>query len=643
MPPVTVAAATPPQILASLDRLRGLSQLDVRGTWHHRPAGALTQTLSQKDDWSTWPLATLNDRRYIPWAKGNLPLELHQRFTWPADLNGYPLHGLTARLALRWWANQADIFVDGQPVQSGDIFDCWTRIVLTPSVVPGESVEVTLHLLSPGHDEGALVQADLVFEVAEGDCPEPGFVADELGVLAAYLTQFAPDQLATLAHALDGIAWASVGDRPRFHQSLMAVREVLQSFSPWLKQRTLHCLGHAHLDLAWLWPVADTWVAAEATFCSVLALQKDFPELTFSHSSPALFAWLEQHRPALFATLQQQIQAGRWAIDAGLWVEPDLNLPGGEAIARQILYGQRYSLEKLGGASAIAWLPDTFGFSWQLPQLLTQGGIRYFATQKLRWNDTNPFPHELFIWQGLDGSEVIGVTLPPIGTDIDPVAMAQYACQWEANTGHTAALWLPGVGDHGGGPTRDMLLKAQRWAQSPFFPTLTWGHAVPLFDALTHAPGTKATFTLPDQGQTQGSAPTHPPTHPSPAGTTNSTSNSTGVATPPTGTKSSSIAAAKTPCFRLSYLPLWRPSTAFSPTPRRIWKRRGSKCCLTSSTTFCRGRRFPRCLSRPTRTGKRPSRRAIAFCKPPWPSWPSAVQGPPHPTRLQFPWCCLTH
>ena len=516
MPPVTVAAATPPQILASLDRLRGLSQLDVRGTWHHRPAGALTQTLSQKDDWSTWPLATLNDRRYIPWAKGNLPLELHQRFTWPADLNGYPLHGLTARLALRWWANQADIFVDGQPVQSGDIFDCWTRIVLTPSVVPGESVEVTLHLLSPGHDEGALVQADLVFEVAEGDCPEPGFVADELGVLAAYLTQFAPDQLATLAHALDGIAWASVGDRPRFHQSLMAVREVLQSFSPWLKQRTLHCLGHAHLDLAWLWPVADTWVAAEATFCSVLALQKDFPELTFSHSSPALFAWLEQHRPALFATLQQQIQAGRWAIDAGLWVEPDLNLPGGEAIARQILYGQRYSLEKLGGASAIAWLPDTFGFSWQLPQLLTQGGIRYFATQKLRWNDTNPFPHELFIWQGLDGSEVIGVTLPPIGTDIDPVAMAQYACQWEANTGHTAALWLPGVGDHGGGPTRDMLLKAQRWAQSPFFPTLTWGHAVPLFDALTHAPGTKATFTLPDQGQTQGSAPTHPPPHPSP-------------------------------------------------------------------------------------------------------------------------------
>ncbi|HZG37148.1 MAG TPA: alpha-mannosidase [Nodosilinea sp.] len=504
MPPATVHPVPPQSILAVLDRLRSLSQKDVRPTWHRCPASA-TQTVPT-GEWQTWPLATLNDRDHIPWPQGHVPLGLHQRFTWPADLNGYPLAGLTARLALRWWAHQADIFVNGELVQSGDIFDCWTRIVLTEAVVPGEWVDVSLRLLSPGHDEGALVQAELVFETA-GDCPEPSFVADELAVLATYLTQFEPEKLAVLSEALEGIAWTAVGDRPsgqthasaaathsnsapeggenRFHQSLLDLRASLSQFSPWLKQRTLHCLGHAHLDLAWLWPVADTWQAAESTFRSVLALQKDFPELTFSHSSPALFAWLEQHRPELFATLQQEVKAGRWAIDAGLWVEPDLNLPGGEAIARQILYGQRYCLEKFGAVSAIAWLPDTFGFCWQLPQLLTQGGIRYFATQKLRWNDTNPFPHDLFTWQGPDGSEITGVTLPPIGTDIDPVAMAQYASQWEANTGFADALWLPGVGDHGGGPTRDMLLKAQRWANSPFFPTLTFGHAVPLFDALT--------------------------------------------------------------------------------------------------------------------------------------------------------------
>ncbi|MEO1068077.1 MAG: glycoside hydrolase family 38 C-terminal domain-containing protein, partial [Cyanobacteria bacterium J06638_6] len=165
-----------------------------------------------------------------------------------------------------------------------------------------------------------------------------------------------------------------------------------------------------------------------------------------------------------------------------------------------------YCAETFGDISAIAWLPDTFGFCWQLPQLLTQGGIRYFATQKLRWNDTNPFLHDLFTWQGRDGTEITGVTLPPIGTDINPVEMAQYACQWEASTGHTEALWLPGVGDHGGGPTRDMLLKARRWADSPFFPTLTFGHAVPLFDALI-GPSPVKDGTLPQAVMNRDSTP----------------------------------------------------------------------------------------------------------------------------------------
>ncbi|PSN77842.1 alpha-mannosidase, partial [filamentous cyanobacterium CCP4] len=463
----TACPVLPQSILDALDRLRALSQKDVRDTWHQSFSLPEMQTIPSGDVGQTWPLATLDDRSYITWPRGNVPLWLRQRFTWPTDLNGYPLEGLTARLALRWWANQADIFVNGELIQTGDIFDCWTRIVLSDRVVPGESVDVSLKLLSPGHDEGALVQAQLVFETVGDNCPEPGFVADELAVLATYLAQFEPEKLALVTEALSRIDWSLSGnsvtksgaeadldrrekrdcglhqlslagtlrERERFHQSLLALRTSLAHFSPWLKQRTMHCLGHAHLDLAWLWPVADTWQAAENTFRSVLALQRDFPELTFSHSSPALFTWLEEHRPELFAAIQQQVKAGRWAIDAGLWVEPDLNLPGGEAIARQILYGQRYCAEKFGGISAIAWLPDTFGFCWQLPQLLAQGGIRYFATQKLRWNDTNPFPHDLFTWQGPDGSEITGVTLPPIGTDIDPVAMAQYACQWEAKTG----------------------------------------------------------------------------------------------------------------------------------------------------------------------------------------------------------------
>ena len=251
--------------------------------------------------------------------------------------------------------------------------------------------------------------------------------------------------------------WACVGDRNKFDGELVRLRDRLLPFSATIQQRQITLLGHAHLDLAWLWPVSETWDAAERTFKSVLQLQAEFPELIFSHSSPALYAWLEAHRSALFEAIQQQVAAGRWEVAAGLWVEPEFNVISGESLVRQVLYGQRYVEQKFGRASALAWLPDSFGFCWQLPQVLRQGGVRYFVTQKLRWNDTNPFPHEAFIWQAPDGTAIFSLHSAPIGEGIDPIKMADYACTWEQKTGLTEALWLIGVGDHGGGPSRDML------------------------------------------------------------------------------------------------------------------------------------------------------------------------------------------
>ena len=504
-----------PLISSTISRLRSLSQQDVQGSWHRGPENISNPSLPlQETDWQNWPLSPINDRHHIAWQRGKVSLWLHQRFTWPKTLNGYPLAGYSAKLALRWWAEQAELYVNGELVHTGDIFDCWTRLKLTDHVIPGQTVGITLKLLSPGHDDGALVNSTLIFESNDSSEPEPSFVADEVAVLEIYTTKFAPEHLPLISTAVESLDWSTLEYRDIFQASLAKFRETLLPLSSWIKERTINCLGHAHLDLAWLWPINDTWEAAKRTFQSVLQLQREFPELTFTHSSPALFAWLEQHRPELFQAIQQQVKAGRWALDAGLWVEPDLNLPGGEAIARQILYGQRYCQEKFGEVSEIAWLPDTFGFSWQLPQLLTEGGIRYFATQKLRWNDTNPFPHDLFTWHGLDGTPITAVTLPPIGTDIDPVEMAQYAANWEANTGHPQALWLPGVGDHGGGPTRDMLLKAESWSQSPFFPTLTFTHATPLLDQLTH-PAPTSSPTPPTSPSSPIYPSTHLPIHPS--------------------------------------------------------------------------------------------------------------------------------
>ena len=228
----------------------------------------------------------------------------------------------------------------------------------------------------------------------------------------------------------------------------------------------------------------ETWEAAQRTFSSVLNLQEYFPELIFCHSTPALYEWIEKNRPDLFNRIKRQIDLGKWEVAAGLWVEPELNTVGGESIVRQVLYGQLYVWEKFGKFSPIAWLPDTFGFCWQLPQILQGGNIKYFATQKLRWNDSTEFPFEIFWWEAPEKTRIFSLMLPPIGESIEPVKMARYACEWLAKTGEKNVLWLPGVGDHGGGPTRDMLEVSRRWQEFGFFPVLEFSTAENFFAEL---------------------------------------------------------------------------------------------------------------------------------------------------------------
>jgi alpha-mannosidase len=455
-------------IETAVKRLKALSQRSLQHQWHYSQGNLTLASVQQQG--SRWSIAPVNQRDHVAWGRGQQQLWLWQHLVIPETCSGFEIAGSTLRLGLTWWAEFAQVFVDGQLVQEGDLYDCFTRILLGEDIQLGDEFTVALHLVSPGHDDGALVRSQLIYESPDPNHPEPGFVADEIAVLAQYFQALAPEQLAPLAAAVERLDLALVENTPRFRTDLVALRQRLMPWSDWIKQYQITCVGHAHLDLAWLWPVAETWEAAERTFKSVLALQQDFPELTYTHSSPALFAWLEQHRPDLFAAVQQAVDAGWWTIDAGLWVEPELNTVGGESLARQILYGQQYCRDRFGDISAIAWLPDSFGFSAQLPQLLKQGGIRCFATQKLRWNDTTEFPHHLFNWQGPDGTQLLSMTLPPIGSDIDPVKMAEQGATWADKTDLTTALWLPGMGDHGGGPTRDMLEQVRRWQRSPFFP-----------------------------------------------------------------------------------------------------------------------------------------------------------------------------
>ena len=480
-----------------LDNLRRFSQVELQTNWKIHFGKQPVDQATQHQGWKQWQPATLNDRRHIAWDAGKQALWLGQQFVVPAALGGYDVSQHQIRLDLTWWADSAQIFVNGALVQEGDLFDCVTKFRLAEAAEPGQMFDIAIRLTSPGHDRGALVLSQIRFEAVDlpgQDCPEPGFVADELAVLGQYLKTFQPESLGEFEQALQLLG---DGGQPSLLPTLQQVRDRLIHFSPLLKQRQISLLGHAHLDMAWLWPVAETWDAAERTFESALKLQNEFPELTFGHSSPALYAWLQEHRPELWQRVKDAIASndpgdghpnnGQWEVIAGPWIEPDCVLPSGESLIRQLLYGQRYVQKELGFNNRVAWLPDSFGFCNQFPQILKQGGVDYFVTEKLLWNDTTEFPHQLFQWRAPDGTAIASYMSARIGTQIAPVQMTEYACNWEKSTGLAESLWLPGVGDHGGGPTREMLETAARWARSPFFPRLEFSKAHDYLDRITGA------------------------------------------------------------------------------------------------------------------------------------------------------------
>lgn len=474
------------RIPALIQQLRDLIQVNVLSLW--------SQGKSPDCVTDFYPV---NEKGHLSWSAGGEVLELSQKLVIPEHLSGYPLTGLSLRLVLTWWADRAVIFVKDRPVHEGDLFDASVRLLLSESIQPGEEFEIRLQLTSPGHDRGALMRSQLLFEWQDLPQFDPGFFADELAILEDLGQKLLSESTSptswheVLHSSLHQIEWENVGNAQKFGESLQACRQNLsQKLEPFLHNHPTFKLGkivnfgHAHLDLAWLWPIAETWEVAKSTFKSVFTLQKDFPELIFGHTTPALYEWIEIHEPELFNQIQIQVKQGKWEIIGGLWVEPDLNLIDGESMVRQVLYGQLYTQEKFGQPMKIAWLPDTFGFTWQLPQILQKAGIDYFVTQKLRWNDTTPFPHALFWWESPDGSRILSLMSAPIGEGIDPVKMGQYWSEWYTQTGYNQALWLVGVGDHGGGPSRDMLEIGQRWQNSSFLPPCEFKKVIDYFQEI---------------------------------------------------------------------------------------------------------------------------------------------------------------
>lgn len=246
--------------------------------------------------------------------------------------------------------------------------------------------------------------------------------------------------------------------------------------------------GHAHLDLGWLWPVVETRRKLHRTFATVLGLMDRYPEFVFNQSSAQVYAWLEETDPVMFERVRQRVLEGRIEAIGGMWVEPDAQMTGGESLVRQLLYGQRYFESRFERRSTVAWLPDTFGFTPALPQLLQDAGITSFFTTKLNWNETSSFPHDLFWWEGLDGSRVLvhtfknsfwgGEATGSYNGDFSPESIVgtyrdfrgKNLPVWGDRGPET--LYTFGYGDGGGGPSAPMLEAFERLRNYPALPAL---------------------------------------------------------------------------------------------------------------------------------------------------------------------------
>lgn len=214
-------------------------------------------------------------------------------------------------------------------------------------------------------------------------------------------------------------------------------------------------IGHSHLDVAWLWTYAETKRKAMRTFAIAKNLLGRFPEFIFSQSQPQLYAFVEESDPAFFEDIGALVRTGRFdASIAALWVEPDCNVPSGESLLRQMLHAHAYCAHRFGVTPQVAWLPDSFGFANTLPTLLQHAGIKYFATTKLRWNDTNQFPFHQFIWRGPDGSDVVSALIASYdgGLNAERLQLAR----------DRAEPVVAGFGDGGGGVTEQMIADARR-------------------------------------------------------------------------------------------------------------------------------------------------------------------------------------
>ena len=455
-----------PGALQKLATLESLNALPA-GAWKFH-AGDIPHGESVGLDDSGWTVAKIRTKapKEAVWYR--------QEIVVPKTLHGYDISGSRV-----WFQFHADangpmpeiVYFNGRRVALGDDLE---PIVLFEPAKPGDKVLVAVKLLHTVDEKtfmGATLRIEANPDVSAAKArPNPDDVRIQCLTAANLLPNLATprrDLLPTVEKAVAAIdtKGLAAGDQAAFDASLRKSQEILGALHDVLAAAKVNLTGNAHIDAAWLWPRTETVDVVRRTFTTALQLMDEYPDYTYTQSAAQYTAWMAEKYPDLNAQIAQRVKEGRWEIVGGMWVEPDLNIPDGESLVRQLLVGQRYFQKVYGVTARIGWNPDSFGYNWQLPQIYKRSGLDYFVTQKMHWNDTNQLPFRLFWWESPDGSKVL--TYFPtdyVHMNVSPVRISgDYAESVQRNPGTTEMMDLYGVGDHGGGPTRAMLDEGDHW------------------------------------------------------------------------------------------------------------------------------------------------------------------------------------
>lgn len=401
----------------------------------------------------------------------------HVTGTVPADWAGRPCV-LTVHLGYGGgvgFGAEGQVWVDGRPTQGispnhrevliaepaagGEVVDLYVEAAANPPALQGDPAPM---LLADPHGEPRWVLRRCHLAVVDRDVEalvREWTLVRELGTwLEGERAERANDALDAACAVIeaDGVTAESVASARALLGEVLARRNDGPG-------RVHLAVGNSHLDTAWLWPLRETRRKAVRTFSTASTMLDREPDYRFAASQPQQLAWVRDGQPELFERIRAHVAAGRFDVVGAMWVEPDCNVPSGESLARQVIHGKRFWRDELGVDVDGLWLPDVFGYSAALPQILAAGGVDWFLTQKLSWNDTNRFPHQTFWWEGIDGTRVL-THFPPADTYNGDFAVANVVHADRSYAQRDVldrSIYLYGHGDGGGGPDADMLARAR--------------------------------------------------------------------------------------------------------------------------------------------------------------------------------------